>query len=69
MGEEENLPSAEEMRARYADLMKDEPPAADEGTGDSAQGTEPEPEAESPATSPPPPDKKARSKIWTPPGT
>ncbi len=27
---EENLPSADEMRARYADLMKDDAPAADE---------------------------------------
>ena len=44
MSEEENLPSAEEMRARYADLMTDDEPAADAGTGDSPQGTEPEPE-------------------------
>jgi len=59
MSEEENLPSAEEMRARYADLMKDEPSAdAGESTADSPHSTEPpaaEPEAESPATSPPPP--------------
>ena len=59
MSEEENLPSAEEMRARYADLMKDEPSAdAGESTADSPQSTEPpaaEPEAGSPATSPPPP--------------
>lgn len=47
MSEEENLPSAEEMRARYADLMKDEPSAdAGESTADSAQSTEPEPEPE-----------------------
>ena len=53
MSEEENLPSAEEMRARYADLMKDEPSAdAGESTGDSPQSTEPpaaEPEPEEPA--------------------
>jgi flagellar motor switch protein FliN len=59
MSEEENLPSAEEMRARYADLMKDEPSAdAGESTADSPHSTEPpaaEPEAESPATSHPPP--------------
>jgi len=59
MSEEENLPSAEEMRARYADLMKDEPSAdAGESTADSPHSTEPpaaEPEAGSPATSPPPP--------------
>jgi flagellar motor switch protein FliN len=71
MSEEENLPSADEMRARYADLMKDEEPAADEGTGDGAQGTEPEPEpapepeaAPGPvavAAEPPPPDPEPES--------
>jgi flagellar motor switch protein FliN/FliY len=56
MSEEENLPSAEEMRARYADLMKDDAPAADESAVrspqsaeesavDSPQSAEPEPEA------------------------
>jgi flagellar motor switch protein FliN len=45
VSEEENLPSAEEMRARYADLMKDETSAeAGESTPDSPLSTEPEPE-------------------------
>jgi flagellar motor switch protein FliN len=46
MSEEENLPSAEEMRARYADLMKDE------STVDSPQSTEPEPAAVAVAVEP-----------------
>jgi flagellar motor switch protein FliN len=46
MSEEENLPTAEEMRARYADLMQDEASAeAGESTADSPQSTEPEPAA------------------------
>ncbi len=43
MSEEENLPSAEEMRARYADLMKDDAPA--ESAVDSPQHAE-EPSAD-----------------------
>jgi hypothetical protein len=50
------------------------PSASEEGAGDSGQGTEAEPGAEqpSPAASPPGDDAeraKARSKIWTPPGS
>jgi flagellar motor switch protein FliN len=45
MSEEENLPSAEEMRARYADLMKDEAPAEDASAVDRPQSAEPEPDA------------------------
>lgn len=55
MSEEENLPTAEEMRARYADLMKDETSAeGDESTADSPQSTEPEPAPE--VATPPPAD-------------
>jgi flagellar motor switch protein FliN len=58
VSEEENLPSAEEMRARYADLMKDE---ADESTVDSPPSAEPEtePEPEAPDTQHPTPDTPA----------
>jgi hypothetical protein len=50
------------------------PSATDEGTGDRGQGTEPEPAGKQPpAAAPPSPDEaeraKARSKIWTPPGS
>jgi flagellar motor switch protein FliN/FliY len=56
VSEEENLPSAEDMRARYADLMKEDETAAEatgqgpeategEATGHGPQATEPEPEA------------------------
>jgi flagellar motor switch protein FliN len=61
VSEEENLPSAEDMRARYADLMKEdapseeapapEEPAADEATGQRPEATEPEPEP-APAAAP-----------------
>jgi len=45
MSEEENLPSAEDMRARYADLMKDDAPAeAGEAEGQKPEAAEPEPE-------------------------
>jgi len=40
MSEEENLPSAEEMRARYADLTNDDAAPADESTVDSPQSAE-----------------------------
>ena len=55
MSEEENLPTAEEMRARYADLMKDDAPAEDEATGDRPQATETEPEAPQAAVEEPAP--------------
>jgi flagellar motor switch protein FliN len=65
MSEEENLPSAEDMRARYADLMKEdapaekdasaEEPAQDESAVDSPQSAEPEPDPEpEPAAAPAP---------------
>jgi flagellar motor switch protein FliN len=44
VSEEENLPSAEDMRARYAHLMNDDEPAQDESTVDSPPSTGPEPE-------------------------
>jgi flagellar motor switch protein FliN len=53
VSEEENLPTAEEMRARYADLMKDEEPPSAESTDDSPQSAEPGPE---PASEPETPD-------------
>ena len=53
MSEEENLPSAEEMRARYANLMKDEAPAVDESAVDSTQSAEEEaPADEAPVEEP-----------------
>jgi flagellar motor switch protein FliN len=56
MSEEENLPSAEEMRARYADLTKDDAAPGDESTVDSPQSAEPEPEPEAtPEPEPPNP--------------
>ncbi len=51
MSEEENLPSAEEMRARYADLMKDE----DEVGGGRSEAGEAEPEAPQAAVEEPAP--------------
>jgi flagellar motor switch protein FliN len=55
MSEEENLPTAEEMRARYADLVKDDTSDdVGESTADSPQSTEPEPEPE--VATPPPAD-------------
>jgi flagellar motor switch/type III secretory pathway protein FliN len=62
VSEEENLPSAEEMRARYADLMKDDARAADAAAVETAEVTEPEPEA-APAdddTLPSPDEMRAR---------
>jgi len=46
VSEEENLPTAEEMRARHADLMTDEAAEPDESAVGSPPSAEPEPEPE-----------------------
>ena len=58
MSEEENLPSAEDMRARYAHLM-DDSPAQDESTVDSPPSAEPEPEPAAEPEAAPAGDEKA----------
>jgi flagellar motor switch protein FliN/FliY len=58
MSEEENLPSAEEMRARYADLTNDDAAPADESTVDSPQSAE-ESAVDSPQSAESEPEAKA----------